>query len=362
MLQAAKPLPLKELLDLARVRGHTIRGDQVVRWHKAGLVPRPLRRSLGRGRGTTSLGYPPEALDHVLAVSTLLSRGRRRDLKWVAWMMWLAGFPVTPAVRQFLQELAARFEDEVNTALQRMESDEPGVTGIGEFKRLASAPGLRAFGIRPNRFTGARRGEFDTALALVVRVLSGYGIKKEEIAEEHLDAIEHAIVGMRGVPTGLEAALTELRRSPTEGKKGSTPDTRRAAKAREDEMEEWRQKLRDQLAELSEDIGASLIRSALSEEHSPDLEVWREEFIAMWVMQNAHDPTLEPFDGPPPHMFLVWYAFRQHTMASVRGFTLFDGEQGQLFESFSSWFIDCISTTTACRSRVAVTCMLFSCR
>ncbi len=67
-----------------------------MRWHKAGLLPRPTRRSLGRGRGMESR-YPAIALSQVLAITWFFQQHRR--LEEVRWALWGFGFDVTEGVR-----------------------------------------------------------------------------------------------------------------------------------------------------------------------------------------------------------------------------------------------------------------------
>lgn len=81
------------------LRGLRVSGHQLTRWNKAGLLPRPRRRSLGRGRGMASY-YPAFAVVQALLIAGLLQI--MRDLEDVRWAMWCFGFSVTEGVRQAL--------------------------------------------------------------------------------------------------------------------------------------------------------------------------------------------------------------------------------------------------------------------
>src|SRR5579871_2871656 len=80
-----------ELLRLARQQGSPISAFQLVRWHRAGLLPRPQQQPLAAARGTRSL-YPPGTGEQLLLLCSLRTRERR--LAHLAWQLWLAGYHV----------------------------------------------------------------------------------------------------------------------------------------------------------------------------------------------------------------------------------------------------------------------------
>ncbi len=85
-----------ELLGITDRLRLDVSETQLVRWHKAGLLPRPTRHSLGRGQGTESR-YPAVALSQVLAITWFFQQHRR--LEEVRWALWCFGFGVTEGVR-----------------------------------------------------------------------------------------------------------------------------------------------------------------------------------------------------------------------------------------------------------------------
>jgi hypothetical protein len=89
------------IADAARA-GHAITADQLARWHRAGLLPRPRQLSLGRGRGTISV-YPAGTGEQVVALCQFKDEDRRLDR--VACRLWWEGFPVDLALirRQLLK-------------------------------------------------------------------------------------------------------------------------------------------------------------------------------------------------------------------------------------------------------------------
>ncbi len=91
-------------------------------WHRAGLLQRPQRRSLGRGRGMISI-YPPGTTDQLLALYTI-HRSEKR-LPCVAWRLWWEGYPVSiSSIRQFLEGARAQWEQGIERLRQLYEHPE----------------------------------------------------------------------------------------------------------------------------------------------------------------------------------------------------------------------------------------------
>jgi hypothetical protein len=88
---------------VARARGHKVSRAQLARWHRAGLLPQPRQRSLGKGHGTQSI-YPPGTGTQLLALCAL--RARERRLRYIAWGLWWQGYAIPMrGVRMILNEV-----------------------------------------------------------------------------------------------------------------------------------------------------------------------------------------------------------------------------------------------------------------
>ncbi|MBO0779968.1 MAG: hypothetical protein J2P37_14185 [Ktedonobacteraceae bacterium] len=81
----------KALLTLTQQYGYIISSTQLVRWHRAGLLPRPRQLPLKGTRGTCSL-YPSGTSEQLLLLCELRTTERR--LSHLAWQLWLMGYPV----------------------------------------------------------------------------------------------------------------------------------------------------------------------------------------------------------------------------------------------------------------------------
>ncbi|GEM_PF-3550476 len=111
MRDPTAPLSPEELLAAARAEGLELTREKLHRWRKAGLMPTPELRSLGRGRGRAAR-YQSGALAQALTIGALLTRSR--DLDAARWLLFLDGFPVS--MRHLRKQLAAVISPQVRLA------------------------------------------------------------------------------------------------------------------------------------------------------------------------------------------------------------------------------------------------------
>ncbi len=97
-----------ELLDAAGAEGYDVSASQLRRLYRAGLLPAPEIRPLGRGRGTESR-YPPGSTVRLLRV--LGVRAREHRLSYTAWRLWWEdGGIIPPPAREVLFRAASSLE------------------------------------------------------------------------------------------------------------------------------------------------------------------------------------------------------------------------------------------------------------
>ena len=98
----------QELLQAAEPYGVT--EQQLARWHRKGLIPKPEQISLGKGHGSLSV-YLPGTKQQLLALCEIHIRGREKRIPYVAWPLWWAGYDVSiGALHEFLMPLAEGWE------------------------------------------------------------------------------------------------------------------------------------------------------------------------------------------------------------------------------------------------------------
>src|SRR5687767_8653099 len=83
-----------ELMAHAKRQGFAVTAYQIERWYKQDVLPRPVRRALGRGRGTESR-YPLVSLRQLVSLRELLAR--HRSLARARWWLWWQRYPVPMA-------------------------------------------------------------------------------------------------------------------------------------------------------------------------------------------------------------------------------------------------------------------------
>lgn len=172
-----------DLLALAQQQGYALSATQLVRWHRAGLLPRPQQHPLKDARGTCSL-YPPGTGEQVLLLCSLRTRERR--LAHLAWQLWLAGYRVEYGViREQLQRATEHIScwmhwfAEWKQAISQHDVDQ----ALDRIERYAEGP-LRWQPLRRVR-KRIGRAYFPTFLSCLLDLTMEDDGKRASLADEH---------------------------------------------------------------------------------------------------------------------------------------------------------------------------------
>jgi len=197
-----------ELLALARQQGYPISAHQLVRWHRAGVLPRPQQRPLKEARGTCSL-YPPGTGEQLLLLCSL--RVNERRLSHLAWQLWLAGYRVERGmIRAQLQQAMARivhwmqwFAEFKQTVLQQ-----DAEQALDLIERYAQGP----LHLQPLRRIRKRIGRehFSTFLSRLLELTGEPNDETDSLVDEHEQQLDWRIVA-RGL--GLEKRFVSRKAS-----------------------------------------------------------------------------------------------------------------------------------------------------
>lgn len=270
MPDAAPEISRADLLLRLREHGVEVTPDQLVRWHKRGLLPRPRRQPLGRGRGMESR-YPLIALPQAYATRLLLDVFPR-DLDSVGWCLWCFGFPVDELARSWLVEEVGRLNALLREGLQTFEEE-----------RSTNPISALAEGRVPRGWGAVRRrvgwNNMETVALRLHEVLLGEFDPGPYRPEEDYEPITDAI----------DAQLGQWGRSPTD-RKALTKDAPEA------------------LQLVAKELNLAALQQALTETPVPVLRRVRDEAQTLF-RRSAAFPGIEQALLPPP-FFLYWFAVR----------------------------------------------------
>lgn len=156
----------EELIAVAAAQNFSVSKPQLARWHREDLLPRPVRRSLGRGRGMISI-YPLGTRERLLALCAIHREERR--LPYVGWRLWWAGGEVpVHQIRVFMEEAATEWQSAVQALAKRGQRSKLAWDYID---RAATARTDRGTLRRARKRVGSKR--FSTFAALMLDAASG---------------------------------------------------------------------------------------------------------------------------------------------------------------------------------------------
>jgi hypothetical protein len=156
----------EQLLSLARAHEYEVTNAQLARWHRAGLLPRPQRRFLGRPEGSRSI-YPAGTGRLLLALCAIRTRERRLPL--VGWQLWWNGYDVpSEQIKSFLLRFLSRYD---SFARELLPAGDLSTRGLALVEALAHQR-LDEKGMRRVRKRVGRRN-FPSFMRLVLQLASG---------------------------------------------------------------------------------------------------------------------------------------------------------------------------------------------
>src|SRR5215475_499642 len=95
------------LLEAAFAAGFKVSQDQLVRWYRAGLLPRPQQIHLGR-HGSQII-FPKSAINQLIEICRIHKTEKR--LEYIAWRLWWNGVDIDfEAVRNFLRSITEEWD------------------------------------------------------------------------------------------------------------------------------------------------------------------------------------------------------------------------------------------------------------
>jgi hypothetical protein len=290
-----------ELIELAAGAGCDITRVQLAQWHRWGLLPKPAKRALGRGKGSVSL-YPGETGPWLLDLLRVHKREHRRS--YVAWRLWWAGRPISMSrVREFMTRAAGKIDEQRTAA-----------AGLSREERTAAAERLYRKELAPaarpllGRARQRLRGETPSLFGILFDAMSGPFAP----GSDELRTLEKAsgIARMRGSrPTG--EALPELNTFASATIRAWTDAAREPLRPLVDDLtDEQLRSARDAARNLFANLQGSLqmnreLRSSedvsVTDWYPPDDPTQQVAFVLIWhrVRENAQriEEGVDPQDA-----------------------------------------------------------------
>ncbi len=146
---------------------------QLVRWHRAGLLPRPKQLLLGKAQGSQSL-YPAGTGEQFLMLCALRTQERR--LSHLAWQLWWAGYPVAlPIIRKHIEQAATQLSQFVQFFVALKQDEQANEEEPLEVLDIVERFAVARLDYKPLRHARKRIGKtyFPTFIRILLDVISG---------------------------------------------------------------------------------------------------------------------------------------------------------------------------------------------
>lgn len=184
------------VLEAAATAGFELSRDQLVRWHRHGLIFRPRQRSRGPGGGSgKETVYPAGTTSLVVQICEVRDRSGEHRLDELGWLCWWQELPVPDRLaREYLTAQLA----ELRTTADKLLTPDGELTDFAD-DALDSARRVRIEQL-PMSWTRRRIGanDFDLFLQSLLMVFAG---RTGDLTDEAIAQMEHGL--------GLDRARTD---------------------------------------------------------------------------------------------------------------------------------------------------------
>lgn len=209
--------PSASLIDAAKAAGYSLTENRLARWHRDGLLPRPIVKHLGQGRGTVSL-YPCGTTRQLIDLLAL--RQGRGSLLDVGFRLWLAGYPVSDRYSfDYLRDVAVQYDRiirRLKEARDRLLSDDDEIQdeAWADLAKISTKRIEIKFVRRIRKRVGRKR--FVTFLRIVLDVATGefegFSTEYDNPSGSYDDSVLRAALGIMGIKARfLNGALLWLK-------------------------------------------------------------------------------------------------------------------------------------------------------
>jgi hypothetical protein len=178
----------KDLALRAKKAGFLVSTDQIARWSRDGLLPKPHQHGFGSGIGGSETHYPIGTGVQLIALCQFHFTERFRKLEAVGWYLWLSGFTVSDKYwRRPLEVAASTFTDRQQLIKKRLLDTASGVvslrpTGLRVFAGLSTARTENRHFLRVRRRVGTAQ------IGDLCRLLTTIAVGAYQADSEHNDA------------------------------------------------------------------------------------------------------------------------------------------------------------------------------
>lgn len=189
--------PASQVLSSANILGFSVKPAALARWHREGLIPRPIQQTLKVGHGTVTL-YPSGTSGQLVALCRV--RRSSRSLDDVGFRLWLAGYPVSDRYSVGYLKTAADEYDQIvlrlKQARDRLVSDDESIFDNAADELATICDGRIPLKLARKFRKRVGKANFDVLGRLVIDIVTGQFLTFED--DTH-DKIMRTVMGIRKV-------------------------------------------------------------------------------------------------------------------------------------------------------------------
>ncbi|WP_308464513.1 hypothetical protein [Ferrimicrobium sp.] len=247
--------PARTLLASLQEAGYFVTPRQLANWHRAGLLPKPTRKALGKGKGSVSF-YPAGTSRQATAICGLQAQSGKHRLSDIGTELWWRGYPVSTAfIKGRLVWLITVLDDairflSVEEELDRLDQGEFSSKSLRKLKRRTLGSSAETSGML-----------FSDAIVGLFKVITGDEASLDRREEDGLNELIHFFL-----PQNHNLDLPIISKGLPLGSLGNFSYVReRLAAITDDELDHFRKAVANWIPAITIVLGAASPSSSVNE-------------------------------------------------------------------------------------------------